>query len=195
MTYAPAMAPGRSRSAARTRSALLAAATSRFGAQGYERTTLRQVAADVGVDAAMVHRYFGSKETLFAEAVDFDLHLPDLGLVDPEDLAATIMRRFFAVWEDDGTFIALVRAATTNPAATAAVHALLAEQVAPALAAVTPDRTEQRAALFASQIVGLAVARYVLRLAPLALMSHEELTAWVGPTLRHYLIGALEPPR
>ena len=166
-------------------------ATSRFGAQGYDLTTLRQVAADVGVDAAMVNRYFGSKEALFAEAVDFDLHLPDLRGVDPDDLVGTLMRRFFAVWEDDGTFIALLRAATTNAAALAAVHALFAEQIGPALGVVAPDRPEQRAALFASRVVGLALVRYVLRLAPLARMSHEEITAQVGPTLRRYLTGDL----
>ena len=79
------MASPRSRNAAQTRADILTAARLRFGSDGYERTTLRAVAADVGIDAALVIRYFGSKQDLFAEAAEFTLDLPDLSDVHPDD--------------------------------------------------------------------------------------------------------------
>ncbi|HEX2401955.1 MAG TPA: helix-turn-helix domain-containing protein, partial [Mycobacterium sp.] len=81
------MASPRARNATQTRADILAAARVRFGSDGYERTTLRAVAADVGVDAALVIRYFGSKQELFAEAADFAIDLPDLTGLHPDDVA------------------------------------------------------------------------------------------------------------
>ncbi len=107
----------RPRNAAQTRADILSAARRRFGSEGYERTTLRAVAADVGVDAALVIRYFGSKQDLFAAAADFEIDLPDLSNVDPDDVAGILLPRFFAVWEEDETFLALLRAAMTSPIA------------------------------------------------------------------------------
>jgi AcrR family transcriptional regulator len=97
------MASTRLRNAADTRADILAAARVRFGADGYERTTLRAVAADVGVDPALVIRYFGSKHDLFAAVAAFTLDLPDLTQLDPELVAEALLSRFFAVWEDDTT--------------------------------------------------------------------------------------------
>ena len=98
------MTVSRPRNAAQTRADILLAARRRFGSEGYERTTLRAVAADVGVDAALVIRYFGSKQDLFAAAADFEIDLPDLSNVDPDDVASILLPRFFAVWEEDETF-------------------------------------------------------------------------------------------
>src|SRR6201996_5191037 len=104
MTYPGAMASPRSRNAAQTRADILAAARARFGSDGYERTTLRAVAADVGVDPALVIRYFGSKQDLFAAAAEFTIDLPDLAALHPDDIADALLSSFFAVWEDD-TFV------------------------------------------------------------------------------------------
>lgn len=177
----------RPRSATSTRAAILDAARARFGNDGYERTTMRAVASDVGVDAAMVVRYFKTKDTLFAEAATFDLDLPDLHDVDPEQLASVLMPRFFEVWETDGTFLALLRAAATSSTAAQTMLDVFAHQVAPSLAAITPNRHAERAALVGSQILGLAFSRYVLRVPPLASMSHDDVVRWVGPTLTRYL--------
>ncbi|MEU2348070.1 TetR family transcriptional regulator [Modestobacter sp. NPDC049651] len=185
------MAAPRPRSAAGTRAAILTAARTRFAADGYERTTLRAVAGDVGVDAALVVRYFGTKEALFSAAAEFELRLPDLAGVAPGDVAAALLPRFFAVWEEQGTFLALLRAAATSEAAAAAMREVFVRQVAPALAAVTPDQPARRAALVGSQVLGLAFTRYVLRAAPLAEMSRDELAAAVAPVLAHYLSGPL----
>src|ERR1700739_4907811 len=101
----------RPRNASRTRADILAAARRRFGAEGYERTTLRAVAADVGVDAALVIRYFGSKQNLFAAAADFAIELPDLSHVDPDEVAGMLLPRVFAVWGEAERCVALLRAA------------------------------------------------------------------------------------
>ena len=125
----------RLRNAADTRADILAAARLRFGTDGYERTTLRAVAADVGVDPALVIRYFGSKQDLFAAAAEFTLDLPDLTEVDPDKIADALLPRFFAVWEHDTTFVALLRAAMTSPTAADTMRMVFATQVAPTLAA------------------------------------------------------------
>src|ERR1700712_1682094 len=120
------MATTRARNAEGTRADILAAARKRFGDEGYERTTLRAVAGDVGVDAALVIRYFGSKQDLFAAAAEFTIELPDLTKVDPDQLAEALLPRFFAVWEYDSTFVALLRAAMTSPVAADAMRRVFA---------------------------------------------------------------------
>src|SRR5689334_12168025 len=113
---------GRPRNPDATRADILAAARARFGRDGYERTTLRAVAADVGIDPALVIRYFGSKEGLFASAAELVLNLPDLAGVEPDELASVLLPRFFGVWEQDGTFLALLRAAATSATVAAAMR-------------------------------------------------------------------------
>src|SRR5690349_1930875 len=100
------MESARPRHAAKTRADILAAAKRRFAADGYERTTLRAIAADVGVNAALVSRYFGSKQDLFATATEFRIELPDLSEVASDDVAGMLLPRYFAVWEDDQAFLA-----------------------------------------------------------------------------------------
>lgn len=189
MTYPGDVTETRRRSAPATRAAILEAARTRFGAQGFDRVRLRDVAADVGVDPAMVIRYFGTKEGLFAAAAKFELNLPDLTGVTADDLGHVLMPRFFGVWEDDAGFLSLLRAATTSEAAAEKMLELFAGQVAPAVAAVAVDRAPERAALLGSQILGLALSRYVLKVPPLVHMGRDELEAWVTPVIRHYLTG------
>src|SRR5688500_17485592 len=100
-----------------TRAAILGAARERFAADGYERATIRAIATQAGIDPALVMRYFGSKEGLFADAVQFDLRLPDLSSVPRESIGATLVEHFLEVWENSETFFALLRAAVTNEAA------------------------------------------------------------------------------
>src|ERR1700750_774881 len=97
----------RPRNAAQTRADILAAARRRFATDGFERTTLRAIAADVGVDQALVSRYYGSKQDLFATATEFRIDLPDLAGVDADDIAGMLLPRYFAIWEEDHTFLAL----------------------------------------------------------------------------------------
>jgi AcrR family transcriptional regulator len=183
------MASPRARNATQTRADILAAARLRFGSDGYERTTLRTVAADVGVDPALVIRYFGSKQDLFAAAAEFTLNLPDLTAVHPDDVADALLPSFFAVWEEDATFVALLRAAMTSPTAAATMRRIFATQVAPKLAAVTPDHPAQRAGLMGAFIIGLATTRYVLTNPGVADLGHDELIAWARPVILQLLVG------
>lgn len=183
------MAPGRSRNAGTTRAGILSAARERFAADGYERTTLRTVAADVGVDPAMVIRYFGSKQGLFTAAADFSLDLPDLAGVAPEDLGAEILPKFLAVWDHDSTFLALLRAAMTSPEAAEKLREMFADRVAPALAKATPDHAHERAGLLGSFLLGIATTRYVLATPGMATMSPARLTSWAAPVIREILTG------
>ena len=182
------MTTTRPRNAGQTRADILAAARRRFGAQGYERTTLRAVAADVGVDAALVIRYFGSKQDLFAAAADFTIELPDLSNVDPDEVAGILLPRFFAVWEDE-TFVALLRAAMTSQVAADTLRGVFAQQVAPKLITATPDNPTQRIGLMGAFVIGLATSRYVLVNPPIANLSRAELSRWAAPVIRQLLVG------
>ena len=179
----------RARNADATRAAILAAARARFGAEGYERATLRVIAADVGVDPALVIRYFFSKQQLFAAAADFTLHLPDLVELTPDDRATALLDRFFAVWETDTTFVALLRAAMTSPQAAQTMRTVFATQVAPTIAAVVPDHPVPRAAMIGSLVIGLATTRYVLEAPAAMAMTRDELADWVQPLIRDLLSG------
>src|ERR1700730_9590875 len=166
------MASPRTRNATKTRADILAAARRRFGSDGYERTTLRAVAADVGVDPALVIRYFGSKQDLCAAAADFTIDLPDLTAVHPDDVADALLPSFFAVWENDTTFVALLRAAMKSPIAAHTIRRLFATQVAPKLPAVTPDHPAQRAGRMGAFVIGLATTRSVLATPAVADLGH-----------------------
>lgn len=185
-------APSRPRRSDTTREAILRAARERFAADGYERATIRAIAADAGIDPAMVMRYYGNKEKLFAAAAEFDLHLPDARQLPADKLGETLVRHFLHRWEVDESLAALLRAAVTNNAAAERMRQIFATQVAPALAAGCPDSDEaaRRAGLIASQILGLALCRYVLQLPPVVAMTRDELAARVGPVVTGYLTGA-----
>ena len=193
MTYAWVMARTRSRNACKTRADLLSAARRRFGTEGYDRTTIRAIAADVGVDAALVLRYFGSKQELFAAAADLNLDLPDLTAVAPGRLAGALLARFFAVWEDDETFLALLRASMTSESVAETLRQVFAAQVEPTLSAVVPDHPRERAGLVGAFIIGLATTRYALAAPGLAAMDRDQITAWATPVVDQLLTGPAPP--
>jgi AcrR family transcriptional regulator len=172
-----------------TRSAILDAARSQFGSAGFERTTIRSVASAAGVDPALVMHYFGNKAKLFAEASRFDITFPDLSDVAPDRVADVLLPMFVAVWGPQGPLLPLLRAAATNQAAADALLEVFVDRVAPALDAVVPDRGAERAALVGSQLLGLAVARHIIRIPPLAGMDDADLIEWLRPVLAHYLTG------
>ena len=174
-----------------TRAAILAAARERFAADGYERATIRAIAADAEIDPAMVMRYFGNKEKLFAAAAEFDLRLPDPAGIPRGEIGTVMVDHFLNRWEGDDTLMALLRAAVTNDAAAERARTIFATQIAPTVAAVAPDPAEVaiRSGLISAQILGVALTRYVLRLPPVVAMTHDEVVCWVGPTVQRYLTG------
>jgi len=176
-----------------TRAAILAAAREHFAASGYQAATIRAIAASADIDPALVMRYFGNKEGLFAAAAEFDLRLPDLAALPRRDVGAALVAHFLDRWEDDGTLMALLRAAVTHEAAAARMQALFATQVAPAIArfgAGPRAVVAARAGLIASQILGLALCRYVLRLPPVVGLKRAEIVRRVGATVQAYLDDA-----
>lgn len=183
------MKSARSRDAAKTRADLLAAARRRFGQDGYERTTIRAIAADVGVDSALVVRYFGGKQGLFAAVADLSLDLPNLAAVPAGGRGEALLARFFAVWEDDDTFLALLRAAMTSDVVADTLRGVFAAQVAPAVLGAVPDHPLERAGMVGALIIGLATARYALNSPGLVMMDRTQLTAWAAPIIEQLLTG------
>jgi AcrR family transcriptional regulator len=175
------------RSSAETKAVILAAARERFAQVGYTGATIRAIAADAAIDPSMVMRYFGNKDQLFAAAADFDLRFPDLSGVDHADLGSALAAHFLNRWEGDEALIVLLRSGATNAEAAQRMREIFLEQLQPAVAALNPDDAARRAGLIASQILGLALCRYVVRLPPVAEMTADEVVAYVGPTIQRYL--------
>ncbi|MFF6778635.1 TetR family transcriptional regulator [Streptomyces sp. NPDC012637] len=172
-----------------TRAAILDAARERFAADGYERATIRSIARDAGIDPSMVMRYYGNKEGLFAAASTIELELPELGSLPARHAGAALVTHFLDRWERDDVLTGLLRVGVTNEAGAERMQRLFAEQIGPVVAGVCPDPADapRRAGLVASQILGMALARYVLRLGPLVEMGREDVVAWLGPTVQRYL--------
>ncbi len=174
------------------RAAILAAARNRFSQDGYEQTTIRSVASDAGVDPSMVMRYYQSKEGLFSAAVDVDLQLPDLAGVQPEQVAERLLRHFVSRWEGDAATEALMivlRSAVTNQAGAERIRTVFAAQVVDLVRRVThnhPD-SELRAGLVSTQLLGIALTRYILRLPPIADLDQETLVQSIAPALDRIL--------
>ncbi len=187
--------PGRSD----TRDRILAAARTGFGEMGFDGTTIRGVAAAAGVDPALVHHYFGTKQRLFVAAmelpVDLDAVVPGLLAGPPDELGYRIARFVLELWGAPGTrplMLGVVRSAASDPVAAGLLRGILAEGPFAAIARATdrPD-ADLRATLVGSQIVGLAMARYVVGAEPLASAPDEVVARAVGPTIQRYLTGEL----
>jgi AcrR family transcriptional regulator len=170
-----------------TRARILAEARAQFGERGFERTTIRSIASAAGVDPALVMHYFGTKAQLFASASQLTITFPDLAGVAPDRVIDVVLPMFVEVWGPNGPFLPLLRSAATNRAAADALLGIFASQVGPALAAVVPDRPAERAALVGTQLLGVAVARYILGIPPLVHMDDAALTEWLRPVVAHYL--------
>lgn len=173
-----------------TKSAILAAAREQFAAVGYQAATIRSIATAAEIDPAMVMRYFGNKEKLFAAAAEFDLRLPDLSDLPRKDVGAALVEHFLNRWEDDETLMALLRTAVTNEAAAARLQEIFATQMAPLIAKLCGEpraAAAARAGLIATQILGLALCRYVLRLPPVVGLKRPEIVRRVGATVQAYL--------
>lgn len=180
----------------RTRANILKAAQALFAEFGYERATVRDIAARADIDPAMVMRYFGSKDELFARASEFDLRLPDLANIERSQLGVTLIGHFLDIWEGPtsrGTLTILLRASATNDEAAAKMRKVFSGQVLPALSKIS-DRAEisVRAGLVSSHLMGIALCRYVLHVPPVVTMKPEQIIKSVGPTLQRYLTEPLQ---
>ncbi|TDE56978.1 TetR/AcrR family transcriptional regulator [Nonomuraea mesophila] len=182
------------RSAA-TRTSILTAARKLLVERGFEGMTIRAVAERVGVDPSMVMRYYGSKAGLFSAAVDVDLRLDQVEQRPPLDrLGELLVRHFLARWEgdlSDDVLILLLRSASTNPMAAERMREVFAGQIAAQVARLTgAGDAEHRAGLVSTQLLGLALTRYVLRFPPMVEADTETLVREIGPVVQHYLTGS-----
>lgn len=186
---------GGQRKSDRTRAAILTAARDRFAQQTYDQASLRAIAADAGIDPAMIVRYFTNKETLFAAAVDVDLRLPDLREVPITRRGEVLAAHFIEQWEGEQRNEALpiiVRSAVAHELAAVHVREVFASQVRRAIAqAMGPKGAKKRAGLVSSQLLGLAIARYLIKLPGIAELSAEDVVRNIGPTLQRYLTADL----
>lgn len=182
-----------------TRAAVLTAARNEFATKGFDRTTMRGIASVAGVDAALVHHYFGAKDDLFLAALEipFDprVVIPALAADGVAGLGHRIATTFVTMWDVEENrlpLVAMFRAAMTNEETSTLLRNGLARLVLDTMSQVigAPDG-RMRAQLVASQLLGLALTRYVLALEPLASMPPADVVAVIGPTLQRYLDGSL----
>jgi AcrR family transcriptional regulator len=193
----PALGTGGPRSEG-TRRAILGAARATFAARGYEQTTIRAVAARAGVDASMVMRYFRSKAGLFTAAVTMDLQVPDLRSVPAGRRGELLVRHFISRWEDplhDDEMIALLRTGVTSETVAGRLQAVLGQLITEPIAALAYERAAERSTFIATQLLGLALCRYILRFEPLASLPADDVVAAVAPSVQRYLTRpAASPP-
>ena len=175
-----------------TKATILAAAREQFAAAGYQAATIRSIAAAAGIDPAMVMRYFGNKERLFAAAAEFDLRLPDLSTTPREALGPALVAHFLDRWEGDETLMALLRTAVTHAGAAQRMQQIFATQLAPLVVRLSGEpraAAATRAGLIATQMLGLALCRYVLRLPPVVALKRPEIVRRIGATIQAYLVA------
>jgi AcrR family transcriptional regulator len=185
--------PKRNSRSSKTRARILAAAKRLFSAKGYDRTTIRSVAAAADIHASMVIRYFETKEDLFWAAVTFDLRLPNLTRTPKSELGIALVRHFLDRWEGQmagDELPSLLRAAVTHPEARKRMIQIYERQVAPSIKRLcSPSDSRECAALIATQLLGLAYTRYVLKIPSVTRLPHEAILCRVGATLQSYLTG------
>ncbi len=207
-----------------TREAIIEAARHQFAGHGYDKATIRGIAAEARVDPALVHHYYGTKERLFTTAMRLpvvpsemlaavlgagqagqatgagEATVPAAGPPERAEIGARMVRVAVGMWDSEevqASFLGLLRSALTNEKAAAMLSEFVASTIIATIAGAAGGPADGgpearfRASLAGSQMVGLAVARYVLKLEPVASAGPDELAAAVGPTLQRYLTGDL----
>ncbi len=189
------MRAGRRPGPTATREEILAAARRLFGERGYDGTTIRAIAAGAGVNPALLHHYFGTKERVFVAALEFPVNpselLPMLLEGPREECGERIARMLLTLWSASETrepFLALLRSAMTNENAARMLRQFIGTAVlGPVAEALGVPRLRITAA--AGQMIGLALLRYVIRIEPLASAAVEEVVALVAPAIQRHLDG------
>ncbi len=185
----------RRRDANASRQRILAAARTQFAATGYDRSTIRMIAAAAGVSPNLVTRYFGAKQRLFAEATALELGLEAVLPGPRGTLGQRIATHVVGRWEGQGgddPLISMVRAAAADEQVAAEVSRFFAQQAArPVLALLDGPDAHDRAALVGAMMLGISMTRYVLRTGPIAAAQPAALVTWLGGVLQTVLDGDL----
>jgi AcrR family transcriptional regulator len=192
---------GRRPGAGRTREKILSAARAQFARHGYDRATIRGVARSARVDPRLVLHYFESKDGLFSAAMDFPFDpasaMPQVLAAGTDGLGERLARFFIEVWDSPAgaRALALVRSAVASEEAASLLRDFVRREVLARVAEALQVRDpELRAALAASQLIGVAMLRYVVRVEPVASAAPEELATWIGPTLQRYFTEGTRAP-
>ncbi|MEU6707237.1 TetR family transcriptional regulator [Streptomyces wuyuanensis] len=180
------------------RERILEAARTEFAERGYDKTSVRGIAKAAGVDAALVHHYFGTKDEVFAAAIEVSfepaLVVPAILGEGKDGVGERLARYFIGVWENPVTrapLLAILRSALTHEAAAKVLRGFVLRRMLERIAADldVPD-PKFRAELAASHMIGIAILRYVVQVEPLATVDPEEIVTMVAPTLQRYLTAA-----
>jgi len=189
---------GRRPGAPDTRAAILAAARTSFAGKGYAGTTIRGIASVAGVDAALVHHYFGTKDDLFVAALELPIDpreaLAPALVGGPEGAGERVLWVFVGVWDDPRNtpvLVAFARSVLDPSAEHLLSEGFLPVVLQPVGRALGLDRPDLRMSLVASQLIGIILGRYVLALEPLASLSADALVTTYAPTIQRYLTGDL----
>ncbi|AXG78494.1 TetR/AcrR family transcriptional regulator [Streptomyces paludis] len=177
------------------RQQILDAARAQFAERGYDKTSVRGIAKAAGVDAALVHHYFGTKDEMFAAAIEVSfepaLLVTPLFTADRDHIGEQLARHFIAIWENPATrapLLAVIRSALTHEAAATVLRSFLLRRLLGRIAGeLDVPNPEFRAEMAASHMIGTAFLRYVIKAEPLASADPEEIIALVAPTIQRYL--------
>jgi AcrR family transcriptional regulator len=192
---------GRRRGSPDTRESILEVARRLFSGKGFDATTVRAIASEAGVDPAMIHHYFGTKEDLFRESlsIPFDptTEIPKIVAEGPEHAGANLIRMFVTIWDSPlgGAAAALIRSAMSNEWTTRLLREFITTQILRKLTnelKLDPAEAPLRVSLVATQLAGLAMMRYIIKLEPLASLPIDDLVRAVGPNVQRYLTGSLD---
>ncbi|MEV7327000.1 TetR family transcriptional regulator [Micromonospora sp. NPDC093244] len=183
-----------------TRESILDAARAAFAERGFDAASIRAIAGTAGVDPALVHHYFGSKDQLFLAAMNFPADpgqlVPRVLAGDRDGVGERMVRVFLGVWDSPAgsAGVALLRSAVSNEWTARLLREFITTQVLRRVLEqldVEPAQLPLRGSLVATQMIGLAMMRHVVRLEPVASADPETLVAAVGPTVQRYLTGSL----
>ncbi|MFI6781741.1 TetR family transcriptional regulator [Micromonospora sp. NPDC050276] len=183
-----------------TREAILDAARTAFAERGFDAASIRAIAGTAEVDPALVHHYFGSKDQLFLAAMNFPVDpaqlVPKVLAGDRDALGERMVRTFLGIWDSPvgSAALALLRSAVSNEWTARLLREFVTTQVLRRVLEnldVDPAELPLRGSLVATQMIGLAMMRHVVRLEPVASADPETLVATIGPTIQRYLTGPL----
>jgi AcrR family transcriptional regulator len=184
---------GRRPGTAGTRERILAAARHDFSKSGFDRTTIRAIAAEAKVDPALVLHYFESKDAIFREAVRFPVDpaefIPALVAKGVDGLGDRLVRFFVDTWDSPAgsAMLGVIRSVVANDGAATLMREFVTREVLGRLAkAIEVDEPQLRASLAGAQLIGMAMLRYVVKVEPIASADADQIVAWLGPTIQRY---------
>jgi AcrR family transcriptional regulator len=191
---------GRRPGANTTQAQILEAANKLFLERGYQGATMRAIAKEAGVDASLIVHFFGNKLNLFSEAVEWPFdpeeEMPRMLRDGRGNVGRNLVALVLRVWDKQGTrnpILTLLGAAVNDQEAAKMLGDFVSHPLfAPLLERLSSDQPDLRANLISSQLVGLGLARYVLKYEPLASAKPTQVVDWIGPNVQRYLTGKLD---